>query len=88
MRSCPICLACLLQADDVNRGVETLAGEAQRAVESLQEHAQQAERELRAMENQVGDLLSEIDTIQSRADVLRRMIGEMEEPRQSLAAGN
>ena len=66
-----------LQAEDLNRGVETLAKEAQRTVESLQEHAQQTERELRAMENQVGDLLSEIDTIQSRADVLRRMIGEM-----------
>jgi chromosome segregation ATPase len=68
----------LAQADDVNRGVETLDREAQRTVESLQEPAQQAERELRAMVNQVGDLLSEIDTIQSRAEVLRRMIGEME----------
>jgi predicted nucleic acid-binding Zn-ribbon protein len=68
----------LLQADDLNRGVETVAKEAQRTVESLQEHAQQAERELRAMENQIGDLLSEIDTIQGSADVLRRMIGEIE----------
>jgi Ca-activated chloride channel homolog len=68
----------LLQADDLNRGVETLAKEAQRTVESLQERAQQAERELRAMENQVGDLLSEIETIRNRADGLRRKIGEVE----------
>jgi chromosome segregation ATPase len=66
------------QADDLNRGVETVTWEVRRAVESLQEHAQQAERELRAVETQVGDLRSAFDSLQSRADVLRRKIGEME----------
>src|SRR5262249_53221541 len=68
----------LVQTDEVNRGVETLAREAQRAVESLQEHAQETERELRAIEGQVGDLLSDIDTMRSRADVLRQVIGDIE----------
>jgi hypothetical protein len=69
----------LLQADDVNREVDYLAKNARRTVESLQEHGQMAERELRAIENQVGALRSAIDTIQSTADVLRRKIGEMED---------
>lgn len=54
----------------MNRGVKTLTEEALRAVESLQEHAQQAEGELRTMENQTGDLRSETETLQSRAEVL------------------
>ena len=64
------------QADDLNRAVKTLADAAQRVVESLREHTRQAEQELRAMENQLGDLLSEIANLQSRADVLRRTITE------------
>jgi hypothetical protein len=68
-----------LQADDLNRGVETVTGEVRRAVESHQKHAQQAERELSAMESQLGDLRSAIDSLQDRANVLRRRIGEMED---------
>jgi chromosome segregation ATPase len=55
-----------------------LGGTAQRAVESLHEHARRTETELRAMVDQAGALLSEIDTIQSSADVLRRTIDEMQ----------
>ena len=68
----------LLEADQLNRGVETLADEAHRAIESLQEHAQRLDRGLHAMESRVGNLLKEIATLQSRAEALRQTIGEME----------
>ena len=74
----PDFLRSLQQVVDRNREVETVAGEARRAVESLLEHAQLAERELRAIEKQVGDLRSAIDSLQSMASVLRRTIGDME----------
>jgi uncharacterized protein YoxC len=59
-----------LQADDLNRGVESLAAQAERAVKSLQAHAEEVERELRAVENQIEKLLREIDTIRSRVNAL------------------
>jgi uncharacterized protein YoxC len=58
------------QADRLNRRVETLAAQAERAVKSLQPHAEEVGHELRAVENQIEELLREIETLRRRVNAL------------------